>query len=115
LLALAESLATRSYLVHWRDSVGLFEYMLTKAPNAPSLHHDLGFAYGTLGRWQEAVEMYKEAIRIKPSDAEAHCNLGIAYLKIGDKNAALEEYKILKMLDTEKADKLFNFISSVGK
>jgi hypothetical protein len=31
-------------------------------------------------------------------------------LQVGDKGSALEEYKILKTLDTEKANKLFNLI-----
>ena len=57
-----------------------------------------------------AIKVYKQTIRIKPDDAEAHNNLGVAYFVTGDKGSALEEYKILKTLDAELANKLFNLI-----
>jgi len=38
----------------------------------------------------------------------AHFNLGASYLINGDKGSALEEYKILKTLDVDKANELFN-------
>jgi len=47
---------------------------------------------------------------LKPSLAEAHLNLGMAYLKLGDKGSAMEEYKILRGLNQELANKLFNLI-----
>jgi len=52
----------------------------------------------------------KQAIRIKPDYAEAHCILGVTYLMTGDKGSALEEYKILKTVNAELANKLFNMI-----
>ena len=42
--------------------------------------------------------------------AEAHYDLALDYLFLGDKGSALEDYKILKDLDKEKANKLFNLI-----
>jgi len=61
---------------------------------------------------EEAIEFFKQAIRIKPDYADAHNNLGLAYLGLNDRGSALEQYKILKKLDTEQANKLFNFIYS---
>ena len=49
-------------------------------------------------------------IVIKHDDAEAHYNLGAIYLDVGDRSSALEQYKILKNLDPELANKLFNEI-----
>ena len=60
--------------------------------------------------YKEAVESYKRAIRIKPDYAEAHFNLGFTYFFLNDRGSALEEYKILKGLEPEKANKLFNLI-----
>jgi len=71
---------------------------------------NLSAAYANLGRYTEAIEPLKQAIRIKPDDAEAHFKLGACYLIIGDKGSALEEYKILKSLDVELANQLFNMI-----
>jgi tetratricopeptide (TPR) repeat protein len=60
---------------------------------------------------KEAIEVYKQVIRIKPDSAEARYFLGLIYLwKLNDRNSALEEYKILKELDKEKANELFNLI-----
>jgi len=73
-------------------------------------HLNMGAAYNQMGRFEEAITSYKEAIKIKPHLAEAHLNLGMTHLKLGDKGSALEEYKILKDLDKEEANKLFNLI-----
>ena len=62
-------------------------------------------------KYQKAIESYKQAIRIDPDDAEAHYNLGCVYKLLNDKGSALEQYKILKKLDTELANELFNEIN----
>ena len=56
------------------------------------------------------IETYKQEVEKNPDDAEAHCGLGLAYVPLKDRGSALEQYEILKSLDTEKANKLFNFI-----
>jgi Flp pilus assembly protein TadD len=87
-----------------------FKHAIRIKPNWAEAHYNFGVAYGALGRHEDSIEAYKQAIRIKPDFAVAHFNLGIAYLLVGDKGSALEEYKILKTLDAEKANKLFNLI-----
>ena len=52
----------------------------------------------------------KQAIRIDPDDAEVHIYLGLAYIWSKDRDSALEQYEILKKLDSELANKLFNMI-----
>ena len=79
-------------------------------PDYAEAHNNLGSAYGSLGRYTEAVEACKQAIRIKPDYANAHSNLGTTYLLVGDKGSALNEYKILKTLDHDLANELFNLI-----
>jgi tetratricopeptide (TPR) repeat protein len=58
----------------------------------------------------EAIESDKQAIRINPDDAYAHFMLGLSFLDLNDNNSALEQYKILKKLDPEKANELFDLI-----
>ena len=63
-----------------------------------------------MGLFEEAVESYKRAVRLKPLLPETHLNLGITYLQMADKGSALGEFKILKDLDKEMANRLFNLI-----
>jgi tetratricopeptide (TPR) repeat protein len=60
--------------------------------------------------WEESIESYKQATRINPDYADAHCCLGLIYVSLNDKDSALEQYKILKRLDSERANQLFNMI-----
>jgi tetratricopeptide (TPR) repeat protein len=94
----------------YQDAIESCKQAIRIKPDYAEAHSNLGFAYGKLGRYQDAIEAYKQVIRIKPDDADAHSNLGVAYSLVGDKGSALEEYKILKTLDTELANKLFNLI-----
>jgi tetratricopeptide (TPR) repeat protein len=114
--ASAEFLATRSYLIHWRNSLGLCEYMVSKVPNAaPLLHYNLGAAYGELGRWEEATEAYKQAIRIKPDYADAHNNLGVAYSKLGRSQEAIEAFSQAIKIKTDYAEAHYNLGTTYGK
>jgi Tfp pilus assembly protein PilF len=79
-------------------------------PDDAITHYNLGVIYYELGFYKEAIEVFKQAIRIDPDFVEAHGGLGVAYLLIGDRNSALNEYKILKELDIDLANKLFDLI-----
>jgi tetratricopeptide (TPR) repeat protein len=94
----------------YQDAVEAFKQAIRIKPDDTKAHCGLGLTYYSLGRYQDAVEAFKQAIRIKPDNTEAHYILGITYLRVGDKGSALEEYKLLKTLDTELANELFNLI-----
>jgi len=79
-------------------------------PNSAPTLYNLGIAYGGLGKSREEMKAFKQAIRVAPDFAPAHYNMGIIYLIQGDKAAALEEYKILKVLDRNMAEMLFDRI-----
>jgi tetratricopeptide (TPR) repeat protein len=97
-------------LGHWTEAIKAFQQAIRTSPDYAKTHLNLGNAYSELGRWTEATEAYRQAVKIKPDYSEAHFNLGVAYLQTGDKGSALEECKILKALDAERANKLFNLI-----
>ena len=73
-------------------------------------HFNLGNAYYNTGKYQEAIESYKQVIRIDPDYAVAHFNLGLAYHLLEDRSSALGQYVILKELDIELANELFDEI-----
>ena len=95
----------------YREAIEAFKQTIRIKPDDAEAHYNLGVAYGkNLGMYREAIEAFKQAIRIKPDFAKAHYNLGLDYLAVNDRGSALEEYKILKDLDPESANKLFNLI-----
>jgi tetratricopeptide (TPR) repeat protein len=63
-----------------------------------------------LGLYKDAIEACKQAIYIDPDYVYSHFVLGLSYFLIGDKSSALNEYKILKNLDINKANELFDLI-----
>ena len=56
------------------------------------------------------MEAFKQAIRVNPDFAPAHYAIGQVYLNQGDKVAALDQYKILKKLNIDFANQLFEEI-----
>jgi tetratricopeptide (TPR) repeat protein len=97
-------------LSHDNEAIESFEQAIRIKPDYANAHCGLGISYSKLGRFNEATQALKQAIRIKPDLAEAHCALGLVYLMLEDSGSALEEYKILKNLDKDLANKLFNLI-----
>jgi tetratricopeptide (TPR) repeat protein len=94
-----------------QEAVDAYKQAIKIKPDFADAHYNLGKTYRYLSKHQEAADAYKQAIKIKPDFNAAHYNLGIAYHMIDDKVSALDEYKILKDLDKELANKLFNVIN----
>jgi len=97
-------------LGRYADAVDAYKQAIRIDPDYAEAHCNLGVAYVNLGRYFDAADAYKQAIRLKPDWAMAQFNLGLTYLLLENKGAALEQYKILKKLDTEQANKLFDLI-----
>ena len=79
-------------------------------PDWPAAQNNLGVAYMNLGKWKQAIVALKEAVRFKPDYQGAHYNLGVAYLMSGDKKKATEEYQILRPLNLNNANLLYQAI-----
>ena len=73
-------------------------------------YHDMLSAHQPYGRYPEAIEVFKKAVSLTPGDANAHFGLGLSYLSTKNRSLALEQYKILKTLDADMADELFDRI-----
>ena len=97
-------------LGQYREAIKAYKQAIRIKPDWAEAHCDLGGAYFMLDQYREAIEAFKQAIRLKPDYAEAHDFLGTAYVFIKENGAALDEYKILKNLDSQRANKLFNLI-----
>jgi tetratricopeptide (TPR) repeat protein len=96
----------------YQEAIKSYKRAIRLDPDDKSAHYNLGIAYFESGMNKEAIESFKQAIKINPDDARAHFLLGATCLILNDKGSALEQYKILKKLDTEMANVLFNLIYS---
>ena len=95
----------------YKEAIESYKQAIRIDPDYADAHDSLGYAYLNLGKFQEAIESCKQAISIDPDFVYAHSNLGLAYHYSNDRNSALEQYKILKELDTELANELFDEIN----
>jgi len=91
-------------------AIEAYKQVIRIEPDNAYAYVNLGVAYGQLGLYKDAIEAFKQTIYIDPDNAKAHYNLGVTYILIGDKSSALDEYKILKELDINEANKLFDLI-----
>jgi len=94
----------------YKDAIETFKQAIRINPEYVDAYNLLGVTYVQLDLYKDAIETYKQAIRIDPNNADSHNGLGFSYFLIGDKNSALNEYKILKNLDIDLANKLFDLI-----
>ena len=115
---------TFSDLGLYKDAVESFKQVIRINPNSTDNYYSMGKAYVDLGidyakqgiqknfyeAFKQAIEAFKQAIRIDPDNADAHYVLGGTYFFFGDRNSALNEYKILKELDIDLANQLFDTI-----
>ena len=94
----------------YNEAIQAFKKAIRIDPNDADAFLNLGYSYGELGRHKEAIEAYKQAIRIKPDFAQAYYNLGEVYLKTKKRGMSVEQYRILRDLNSELADELFELI-----
>ena len=117
-LASAEAVATRSYLVHWRDTLSLSEHMLTLTPDAPTVRVMLGIALHLQGKLDEAISHYRRALQIDPSYVKAYYNMGITFRAQGRHDQAISCYRKalrLKPYHVEAHSNLGSVLSAQGK
>jgi len=101
---------TYGELGFYKDEIEAYKQVIRIASDYIQAYNNMGVAYGKLGKYIKAIEFFKQAIRINPDYSKAHFYLGGTYKIVGDEKSALNEYKILKELDIDLANKLFDFI-----
>jgi len=92
-LAAAESISARQYLVHWRDTIGFYRYMLSLTPDAAAVNNNLGLALQAQNKLDEAMACYQKSLRSMPDYAESHNNLAAALFRKGDIDGAVSHYQ----------------------
>jgi len=118
ILAGAETVVTRRYLVHWRDTLSFHEHMLTIAPNAAPLHNNLANALHSQGRFEEAISHYYQALHIGSKPARPLNNLGKAFWMEGKLDEAVSYFRQALKIEPNDATVNYNLggvLSEQGK
>jgi Flp pilus assembly protein TadD len=91
----------------WRDTVTLYQYMITKLGDDPvraDLYRKLGIYYTYQGKFGEAASQFEEALKLEPDDAEMHARLGSALSKQEHLDDAANQYRQALSLEPDNAD-----------
>ena len=97
-------------LGRYQEAIVAQNEVLKLKPDIAHAYYALGLVYANLGEYRQEANAYKEALRINPDFVEVHYNMGLHYLRSGERNAALQQYKILRKLDKDTADRLFDLV-----
>jgi len=82
----------------------LISRAISRNPNNPAFHTNLGNVLAALKRPDLAVQSFNRAIAIKPDFAEAYFNLGTAQREIGNFGAAVASFEKAIALNSSYAD-----------
>jgi len=91
--AAAETVATQRYLMYWRDSVTLYERMLTLTPNSAEVYNGLGYTFYLKGKVDDEVKYFRKALELRPDYPPSYCNLGNALVRQGRLDEAISCYR----------------------
>ncbi len=109
---------TRLQLIHWHNSMTLFEHALDATTRNFLAHNNLGVALAEQGKIEKAIVHYTEALRINPNFAKAHNNLGRNLAYQGKNLEAIAHYTEALRIDPNYAKAHKNlglFLARQGK
>jgi len=82
----------------WKDSITLWNDVISKYDYAQVAYLNRGFAYSNLEHWENAIADYSSAIKINPKYTIAYSNRGIAFGNLGQLDKAIaDESKALEI------------------
>jgi tetratricopeptide (TPR) repeat protein len=91
-------------LVHLKEALRI-------NPRDAQGHYQMAAILARQGKTRDAIVHLSEAVEIAPKYGEGHLALGMLYLRMGRKDLALEKYKILKPINMNLANMLYENIS----
>lgn len=84
---------TISQIRIWKNSIDLWNHVITKEPRVYFAYNNRGIVLYGLGRIDEAIEDYQKALSLNPMHGKSHYNLGLALFEKGFVDAAIGEYE----------------------
>jgi protein O-mannosyl-transferase len=101
LLVIALSYISIKQIAVWRDSIGLWTYVIEKEPErVPIAYNNRGLVYYKAGQFDKAIEDFHKAVILRSSYIDAYSNLGMAFFKTGRFDEAIANFDTAIALDT---------------
>lgn len=98
----------------YNEAENQFAKITNLAPRKADGYYGLGQAYSKQEKYEDAVKQFKEAINMDGDFKYAYADMGYAYADSGQMEEATEQVDILKIMDTNLADTLSEYISKVS-
>ena len=92
----------------WQDRITLWSDVVSKSPESPRAHNNLGLALAADGQPEAAIRHYTRALVLNPIDSEIFNNLGMALAQQGNVEAAVDRYSTALRLDPNNAGAHYN-------
>ena len=102
-------------LGEYKDAIKNLKKAIQLSPDDANAYYALGYVYYQKKKNKQAVEAFEHAARLKPNNPFTHSKLGYAYLAWGKVERAREQYQVLKSLNSELADELYDAINNHKK
>jgi len=96
----------------YEDAIKLYQDVLTRVPDAPNIHNNLGYALSQLGRYDEALTHFEAAGKKGgpvPLQATLLHNWANALEKLGRYDEAEKKYAQAAQADPSRADVFVNW------
>lgn len=94
----------------YREAINVMVDAIKIDPDCAGTYINWGRCSYLLRDYSSAKNLFKKAIKIEKDNALAHYYFGIYYIWEDNHDLAVNEYKILKEIDKELAEQLFELI-----
>ena len=98
-----------------KEAITQYNEVLRLQPSDAEAHYELAVILNREGKRQEAIAHLSEAIRIIPNSGKAHLALGEIYLEMEKRDLAYNQYCILRNLNKDLSNILYQKISDFQK
>ena len=92
----------------WKDSITLWNDVISKYDYTLIACFNRGVAYRNLGEWDKAIADYTKAIELDPKYAEAYCDRGVSYSNLGQWEKAISDYSSAIRINPQFPDAISN-------
>ncbi len=103
-----EIFATRRYLTHWRDSLGLWTYVVQQTPDEVIPRSKLGAVLAEMGEIEKGLEHLEAGLKIDPYDPTIRIRLGVTYADMGKYEEARREFEFVLKRSPKDIEALYD-------